>query len=506
MPRLTNNRTQCGKSRPLPWCQFWATYSKSFVLGLLAAATLAAVTILSACGGSSSGGSQTSLNLSGNWQFTVAAPADGSFFGGLQGGFLQQKSSGAVTGAAAYAVSLPQFLIPCNNGSATITGTINGQSVSLTAVAGTQTFAFTGTLTLDSSTVNGTTFAGETMTGTYSSTAGTAPDGGPCGTAQSGLVWTASLVPPISGNMLGSFHSAGGSAGLSNQDFPVSGSLTQAANTGSSSATITGTLNFGGSDYPCFNSGSNTATVYGQISGNIVSLQILGSGGSILGQIGETVGPSGATGVSPVTFGPAHNGYILQGTGPSYLVATNSCPGNLDNTATAGDYGNVCVAVESTLLGITGACPQAVTLSPSSVTFLLPQVLGEPISEQMTLANSSGAGLNNLTLALINEPTGTPVNFTETDACGPGGSPSQGEPFNLGAGQSCFVTIIFDPQQTCATDAAQCPSPVTAILNVIENLPQGENPNNETLSTVNITGTGVSGDAVSDLEHHAERN
>ena len=31
------------------------------------------------------------LTLSGNWQFSMAGPGDGSFLGGLQGGFLLQR-------------------------------------------------------------------------------------------------------------------------------------------------------------------------------------------------------------------------------------------------------------------------------------------------------------------------------------------------------------------------------------------------------------------------------
>src|SRR5208282_1669213 len=119
---------------------------------------------------------QNNVTLAGNWQFTMASPSDGSFFGGLQGGFLQQ-SSGSLKGIAAYAVSLSQLLIPCSSGSAAITGGISGQNVTLTASAGNQTFMFAGTLSFD----------GSTMIGTYSSTAGTASDGAPCGTAQSGL-------------------------------------------------------------------------------------------------------------------------------------------------------------------------------------------------------------------------------------------------------------------------------------------------------------------------------
>lgn len=231
--------------------------------GLLLLLLIACVMTLSSCGGSgsNSGNPQPSLQVAGNWQFTVAAPADGSFLGGLQGGFLLQQGS-AVSGAAVYAVSLPQLTFPCNSGSAPITGTITGQSVTLTAVAGTQTFTFTGMLSSD----------GTTMAGTYASTAGTAPDGSPCGTAQTGLQWSALSVPPLTGPIQGSFHSTGGTSGLGNQDFLVTGGFTQSPNIGASNATVTGTLTFVNSltnvsDYPCF----AVASVNGQISGILSS-------------------------------------------------------------------------------------------------------------------------------------------------------------------------------------------------------------------------------------------
>ena len=140
--------------------------TKSLLLLLLAGAMT-----LSSCGGNgnaSKSNSQIPANLSGNWQFTMAPPADGSFAGGLQGGFLLQPSS-SVTGAVAYSVSLPpiQNSMVCNSGSAAITGTLTGSNVVLTAVAASQTFSFTGTLSFD----------GSTIVGTYDSTAGTAADG-----------------------------------------------------------------------------------------------------------------------------------------------------------------------------------------------------------------------------------------------------------------------------------------------------------------------------------------
>ncbi len=441
-------------------------FHRAGVKSRLLAMLLASVLTLSACGGVGSSPSTivTNPTVSGNWQFTMAPPADGSFLGGLQGGFLLQ-TSGSVNGSITYAVSLPDLLIPCNSGSAAITGTTSDRDVTLTAVAGTQTFSLVGKRGLD----------GFTMTGTYSSTDGTASNGAPCGTAQSGLQWSAVFVPPLTGPLQGSFHSAGGNAGLAQQEFLVSGSLTQAANTGASSTSVTGTLDFLNpitnlSDYPCF----PTASVNGQISGDSVYLQIVGTDESIWGQIGEPPGANGVAGINPVTFAAVSGGYSLNGAGPTYMVATSTCPGNLGNAATAGDYGTICLAI-----GTSKPCQQPITLTPSVLIFGV-QVLGSPPTMQtITLANASGATLGGLRLALAY--TGA-NNFSETDACGLSGIPSQGQPFSLDPGQSCLVTIIFDPQEACASETDQC---LSATLTVTS-------PNNDMIFTAPITGTGVS--------------
>ena len=496
METLTKTRAICGPNRePLSpaFCRAWfcrALFCRTWFCRarfcgvraqslwlLLLAGTLAGTMTLSSCGGGSSNGSVVyNATLSGNWQFTMAPPADGSFLGGLQGGFLLQ-SNGSATGAANYAVSLPQLPYPCNTGSAAITGTLTQNVWTLTAVAGTQTFVLTGTLNFD----------GSTIVGTYTSTAGTSGNGAPCGTLQTApMQWSAVLVPPITGTIQGSFHSTGGAAGLSNQDFAVSGSLTQAANTGASNATVTGTLNFtepetNQSDYPCF----DTASVYGQISGSSVTLQIVGPNQSIIGLIGEPVGSNGVIGINPVTFVAAQGGYILNGVGPSYLVATNACPGSLGSTGTAGDYGNMCLAVGSTL-GTRNACQEPITLTPAAVSLTYPPPVGDTTSTQtVTLANSSLGSLSGLTLTFANVPA-TPANFTETDDCGPGGLPAQG-PFNLASGQSCVITITFNPQ--CGS---QCGSPLTATLTVTSPV----SADGDTIFTVPITGTVTNGDAV----------
>ena len=236
MPTPKKSVTLCPPSRNLVGL-LYGTYARS-VLPLVLA-----ITVLSACGGSNSNSSlQTSTTLSGNWQFTMASPADGSFSGGIQGGFLSQASN-SVTGAVAYSVALPTNPNPtvCNSGSAVLTGTLSGQTVTLTAAAGTQTFTLTGTLSLD----------GSTVVGTYSSTAGTAADGTACGTAQANLQWNATLVPTLTGPIQGTFHSAGGPAGLNEQEFLVLGTLTQGPNAGADNATVTGDFELRQSDHEC---------------------------------------------------------------------------------------------------------------------------------------------------------------------------------------------------------------------------------------------------------------
>jgi hypothetical protein len=219
--------------------------------------------------------------------------------------------------------------------------------------------------------------------------------------------------------------------------------------------------------------------VYGQISGNSVTLEMIGADGSELGLIGEPVGSLGSTGVNPVTLSSVNGGYALQGAGPSYLVATTPCPGSFENISSAGDFGNMCMALNGT-----NACQQPITLTPSALIFPV-QTLGlPPATQTITLANaSSDAAVGGVTLNLTNSDGVS--NFAETDACGVNGVPSQGQPFNLIAGQSCVITISFAPLETCAvgTPPAQCPSPLNATLTAAS-------PNNGMIFTVPITGTG----------------
>src|SRR6266496_1273518 len=67
---------------------------------------LAGLIALSGCGGGTSSQSQSIGSIAGNWQFTMAGPADNSFLGGMHGGFLLQKN-GVVTGGVIYPIMLP---------------------------------------------------------------------------------------------------------------------------------------------------------------------------------------------------------------------------------------------------------------------------------------------------------------------------------------------------------------------------------------------------------------
>ena len=462
---------------------------------------LFATMTLSACGGGSSSAPQQNASLSGNWQFSLASPGDGSFTGGLQGGFLLQKN-GSVTGQAVYAVSAPNIqpplVNPCNSGTAAITGTLSGQTVTLTAVAGSQIFTLTGTLRSDGSAIDN---------GTYTSTAGTASDGStPCGAAETGVSWTAKSVPPVTGTITGTFHSISSSASfdgttLNNRDFPLTGLLTQGENIGASNATITGSLSFIDpttllSNYPCIPSGS--VSVNGQISGNTVILQLIGTDGSNAGQIGVPASEVnlGGNGAYPVTFDSTTNGSVLHSVGTGYVVNTKACLNS--NNGNFEDVGYICLAV-----GSSSPCQQPITLSPALLTFPLQTLGSTATSQPITLTNISGHQLDGLTL---NPQPGNPtdfngqLNFMFTDNCGPNGGPAGTNSFTLGgpnAPTSCIVTVSFVPQESCTwvpdakgggTPPAQCPLPLGATLTVTSPVTADNDPN----FTVPISGTGTS--------------
>jgi hypothetical protein len=482
--------------RLMTWEAVSAPTRSSYAGGLLIL-LLASMIALSACGGVNSSDPQSSATLSGNWQLSLVNTPDLTASSGLQGGFLLQNG-GSVAGAVVYSNTLLSSATgPCNSGSAPITGTTSGQNaVTLTAVAGTQSFSLTGTLSSD----------GSMMTGTYTSTAGTAADGTPCGsgTAQTGpQTWTAKSVPPLTGSITGNFHSSSSyNSGLSNQDFPVTGSFTQGENIGASNATVTGTLSFIDpitllSDYPCVPSGS--IYVNGQISGNTVVLQLIGTAGSNEGQIGIPASQAISGNIPQlVTFDSTTNGLVLHSAGTGYVVNTKTCPTNADVNDEDGGY--LCLALNSST-----ACQQPITLSPALLIFP-PQLLGStnPPAQTITLTDTQASGstpLNGLKLnwsaassssSDIGQTDFTNLpNFMEADNC----AAPPGSAFSLVPGQSCTITVSFAPQEDCTwlpnqggTAPAQCPLTLNATL-MVSNVPSTDNDKN---FTVPITGAGSS--------------
>jgi hypothetical protein len=329
---------------------------------------------------------------------------------------LQSKDS--FTGQIVYSISSPGTPPILCDGSATVAGTVSGQTVNLTAVAGSQTFALNGTLSAN----------GSTMSGTYTTVA--TPT---CGTAQSGLQWSATLIPAITGAVQGNIHSTGPQVSpVNGQDFQVSGSLAQGPNTGASSASVTGTLNFEG--YPCL----VMASVNGTISGSSVILQIIAPNGLNAGQIGGSPSLSSQEGLVTVQSSAA-GGNMLQGSG-GYGVSTSSCPGN---ASSAGDLGNICLGVG----GNSAACKQVLSLTPASLTFPGQPVGSPATSQSIQIANTGSVSLNGLSLSF--PPTASDfnlvANYTEQDNC----SSTPGSMFSLAPQQSCAATIFFSPQQSC---------------------------------------------------------
>jgi hypothetical protein len=517
MQRLTNNPILCRTNREALSPRSFGSYARGYADSLWVVLLLAGTVMLSACGGSSSHDPQQSASFSGNWQFSMTNPDPTTpqvTQYGLQGGFLLQNN-GALTGQAVYSISgwnqsTSQWLV-CDSGSAPITGTVSGQTVNLTAVAGSQTFALaSGTLGSD----------GKVTGGTFTTLGGTAAGFSSCGlpaTTAMNLPWNVIPVPPLSGSITGSFHTYQVSpSGLYNQAYAVTGSLTQGENIGASSATVTGTLSFldpttGLSDYPCIPAG--IVSVNGQISGNTVILQLIGVDGSNSGQIGVPASQAGLNGLQPVTFQPSgsNGSYILHSAGLGYLVSTKACPNPNSSGGSSEDVGYLCLALNGSI-----ACQLPITLTPGLLTFP-PQLLvacatpgatsdcsqviqGTPATETITLTNNASQELDGLTLNFTQNQSDFSLidNFAETDTCAPADSPPQ-TPFNLSAGQSCTLTISFSPQQSCPwgptpgnTQHAGCLNALTSKLTVTTPADIGNITEQDNQFAVPITGTGLS--------------
>lgn len=260
-------------------------WSIIFVSLCLVAATLGC--------GSSKPATLPSDALSGNWEISLQRHAHpGSL---LFSGFMLQSGS-AVTGS--------MILGGGCNGVGTVAGTVDGQNLALTINEFGQEISLTGTLPPGGP--SGSTF----ISGPFSALAGG------CATYASTGTWSATQVAPISGTFHGTFVSAA-SSGVAPDTFNVTGSLTQGPNTGSSNATLTGTLTATGAPHFC--PYLTSATIKGFVSGTSVTLNLFDSTGS---QIAQVAPARVTTNGGSLTCSAAASGNVCY----SFPPISNSCP------------------------------------------------------------------------------------------------------------------------------------------------------------------------------------
>jgi len=229
--------------------------------------------LMTGCGSSSStvNSSSASAGISGNWQMSLQ-PAD-SGDPKSQSGFLLQ-SGNVISGGVIVSDN------PCS-GVGTVTGTVSGSDVSLV-------------VTLSGIVINlsGTVSGQNAMSGNYNVLAagcewpGVSPQTG---------TWTATQIPPLNGNISGTLTSNAATSGT----FGITGQLTQGANTGISTAPLTGTISIPGY---CFTS----ANLVGTVSGTAVTLNLVDSNGAQIGEITSVLNGNSLSG---------HLSYLGQGTG-----------------------------------------------------------------------------------------------------------------------------------------------------------------------------------------------
>ena len=240
----------------------------SLLLGMLIATA--------SCGGGTSTVAH-SQPLSGNWQMSLAVSPQSTL---TFTGFLLQSGK-SVTGSFILGSDCP--------GVGSVTGTVEGQNVTLAVNQFGNNVSFAGSMPSSNAPI----------TGSFSNlSAGCAfdPDSG---------AWTASPVAPLTGSFHGTFTSA---ASIGNGTLNVTGNLAQGPNTGSSTAPLTGTIATPDSNHFC--SYLSTATINGLISGTTVMLRLYGPDGSQIAQIGNL----GSQNPSSLVLTATPNGTSLSGT------------------------------------------------------------------------------------------------------------------------------------------------------------------------------------------------
>jgi hypothetical protein len=232
---------------------------KKLVVGLLLSMLIATTE----CGGGGSNAASNSGALSGNWQIALvrhAVPTQPLTYTG----FLTQ-SGNSVTGNLILGSG---YIGSGCSGVGPVTGTANGQNISLTIDEFGEDVNLTGT----TSTSNAAP-----MTGEFSWLAGG------CNAFPGTGTWSAFQVAPISGTFHGTFTST--LPPPNNGTLNVVGTLSQGPNMGSGSAALTGSISVVGTPHFC--NYLSTATITGLISGTSVSLNLFGPDGSLITQIGQ---------------------------------------------------------------------------------------------------------------------------------------------------------------------------------------------------------------------------
>ena len=232
---------------------------------------LVALLSLAGCGGSSpSKSTSPSGALAGNWQVALTSTSGKKPKVSVETGFLQQ-SGNQVSGNLS-------FLSASCSGTGAVTGTADssgvalvsslpGLSVNLSGSAGMATLDTTGAMVCNPG--GSATGGNNCLSGNYILLANG------CGVSESGT-WSAFQVQPLSGSMSGTLTQNG--TGVTS---PASITLQQGANTGGTSATVTGMFTPGAGATACIPAGP----VNGQVSGNSVILAIQGGPDNTIGTI-----------------------------------------------------------------------------------------------------------------------------------------------------------------------------------------------------------------------------
>jgi hypothetical protein len=428
--------------------------------------------ILAGCSGSSSSSHNSVATLAGNWQIALTPNDQANFQPRALSGFLQQTDQN-ITGSVTFLIPNPQNpAAPLCAGNASISGKVDGESVSLSVNQNGQMLTLAGNPSSD----------GSSISGTYSS-----PDGA-CEPSEAGA-FTAILIKPITGDFQGVFHStSSNSYSLQFKDFAVGGNLVQTPNSGASSASVTGLIT--AVDYQCF----ATASLNGTISGSNLRLSIIGFNGVQIGEMGAAVGQQSPGAAIVSADGGTIRGSNSSGTG--YFIAnTKACP----FVNSSFDYGDFCLN-----LGDASTCQEPLSATPNNFVFP-PLLVGDSSgpTEILTLSNQTSGGntqtmqvsISILGLTGSDSPNDFNIVSQSCDSTQTNWPPQGPLQITLTSQASCTLGLKFVPIGSCPSDPttgppAKCPLPRTAQLQLMDNLDPTIDQNNP--HAVSLVGTGYS--------------